>query len=191
MGFEWDTYGAAWDVRLSELADYRKIHGQCNAPKNYSENTKVGYWVGTQRRHYRLQRDGKRSQMTLARIQALESLTFEWKSSNCRGKGTPNKPSLTITRRVFARGPRMHQSMGKQQDKLKKLSALEVFAAIKSTPFSNPKNPTGMAKSTSPTSRVQPKSFSRLEAGETRFYESDLDDSPSDIVAKASLFTDR
>jgi hypothetical protein len=32
--------------------------------------------------------------MTLARTQALESLTFEGKSSIGQGKGTPKKPSL-------------------------------------------------------------------------------------------------
>jgi hypothetical protein len=31
--------------RLSELADYRKIHGHCNVPAKYSENTKLGNWV--------------------------------------------------------------------------------------------------------------------------------------------------
>jgi hypothetical protein len=27
LGFEWDCLGAAWGDRLSELVDYRKIHG--------------------------------------------------------------------------------------------------------------------------------------------------------------------
>jgi hypothetical protein len=31
-----------WEERLSELADYRKIHGHCNVPRKYSQNAKLG-----------------------------------------------------------------------------------------------------------------------------------------------------
>jgi hypothetical protein len=80
LGFEWewDSLGALWEDRLSELADYLKIHGHCNVPKRYSENVQLGSWVRTQRQEYRLRLKGKRSQMTLSRIQALESLGLEW-----------------------------------------------------------------------------------------------------------------
>jgi hypothetical protein len=87
LGFEWGEYVTAWEDRLSELADYRKIHGHCNVPHNYSENIKLANWVGTQRCQYRLHLEGKRSQMTLPRIHALESLCFDWKPSISRGKG--------------------------------------------------------------------------------------------------------
>jgi hypothetical protein len=81
LGFRWDCYVAAWEDRLSELADYHKIHGHCNVPKNYSENTQLGTWVTTQRTNYRLHLEGKKSTMMIAlRIQALESLGFEWES---------------------------------------------------------------------------------------------------------------
>jgi hypothetical protein len=45
LGFKWDRYGAPaiWEDRLSELADYRKIHGYCNVPQQYSKNSKLGY----------------------------------------------------------------------------------------------------------------------------------------------------
>jgi hypothetical protein len=88
MGFEWDRRPAPWEDRLSELAEYRKRYGNCNVPKKYSENKKLGNWVGTQRKQHRLHLNGKRSQMTLPRIQALESLGFEWNGrSTSRGKG--------------------------------------------------------------------------------------------------------
>jgi hypothetical protein len=80
LGFEWDSRGAAWADRLSELSDYRKIHGHCNVPNRYSGNTKLGTWVGGQRALYRLHLEGKTSSMTLSRIQALESLGFKWDS---------------------------------------------------------------------------------------------------------------
>jgi hypothetical protein len=44
LGFEWNSHRRLED-RLSELADYRKIHGHCNVPQNYSENTLGSNWV--------------------------------------------------------------------------------------------------------------------------------------------------
>jgi hypothetical protein len=73
-----DLPGPSWEARLSQLADYRKIHGHCNVPKGYSENAQLANWVRTQRYQYKLHREGKASQMTLSRIQELESLGFEW-----------------------------------------------------------------------------------------------------------------
>jgi hypothetical protein len=78
LGFEWGVC-VAWEDRLSELADYRKIHGHCNVPRSYSENTKLANWVGNQRIQYRLLLEGKKPFfMTTFRIQELESLGFEW-----------------------------------------------------------------------------------------------------------------
>jgi hypothetical protein len=81
LDFEWDCYGAAWKDHLSGLADYRKEHGHCNVPQKYSENLQLGRWVSAQRSQYRLHLEGKPSPMTTFRIQELESLSFEWKSS--------------------------------------------------------------------------------------------------------------
>jgi hypothetical protein len=53
LGFEWGYCVTAWEDRLSELADYRKIHGHCNVPNKYSENIKLGTWVANQRIQYR------------------------------------------------------------------------------------------------------------------------------------------
>jgi hypothetical protein len=80
LGFEWVICATSWEDRLSELADYRKIQGHCNVPYRYSENTKLGAWVGTQRSNYRFYQEGKKSFMTTFRIQELESLGFEWGS---------------------------------------------------------------------------------------------------------------
>jgi hypothetical protein len=80
VGFEWDIYAAAWGERLSELADYRKINGNCNVPQRYSKNPKLGTWVGTQRKQYKLHEEGNTSHLTLSRIEKLESFDFEWGS---------------------------------------------------------------------------------------------------------------
>jgi hypothetical protein len=86
---------SAWEDRLSELADYRKIHVHCNVPTSYSENNQLGIWVSNQRRDYNKHRQEKTSPtMTTYRIQALESLGFEWKPSTGRRKVEPKKPSI-------------------------------------------------------------------------------------------------
>jgi hypothetical protein len=80
LGFKWRLVSVtAWEERLSELADYRKIHGHCNIPQCYSENSKLGRWVDTQKTQYRLYLEGKKSHMKFSRIQELESLGFEWR----------------------------------------------------------------------------------------------------------------
>jgi hypothetical protein len=85
LGFEWGSRGATctstWEFRLSELANYIKVHGHCHVPQNYSENAKLGTWVDTQRHQYSLHLKGKTSHITLPRIQALEVLGFEWGST--------------------------------------------------------------------------------------------------------------
>jgi hypothetical protein len=71
----------AWEDQLSELVGYCKIHGHCNVPNRYSENPKLGWWVGTQRSNYKFYQEGKISSMTTFRIQKLESLGFDWDCS--------------------------------------------------------------------------------------------------------------
>jgi hypothetical protein len=93
LGFEWQIW-VSWEGRLSELADFSKIHGHCNVPCNYSENTKLANWVQTQRCQYRLHLDGNKSSMTTFRIHELEGLGFEWKCSISQGRGAPKKPNL-------------------------------------------------------------------------------------------------
>jgi hypothetical protein len=186
LGFEWVIYDTAWENRLSELADYRKIHGHCNVPANYSEKSKLGKWVGTQRTQYRLHLEGKTSSMTLSRIQELEGLGFEWKLSTSRRQGAPKKPSLDdeLTR--------VRERAMEPPELMQKIAAVEKSVAMKSTSLSKPKKkPTGMAKSTLTLSRVEPKKRKRVEAGDARFDETDLHGSPSELAAKPNLCSDR
>jgi hypothetical protein len=78
LDFDWGL--TAREDYFSELADYQKIHGHCNVPKSYSENTKLTDWVAAQRETYRLHLEGKTSPMTPFFIQELECLGFEWDS---------------------------------------------------------------------------------------------------------------
>jgi hypothetical protein len=93
LGFEWGSRGATytWEDRLSELADYCKLHGNCNVHKSYSENAKLGRWVSNQRYQHSLHLKGETSTITLPRIKALERLGFEWKPSSSRRRGITKK----------------------------------------------------------------------------------------------------
>ena len=78
LGFCWDTHEATWLDRLGELASFKKKHGHCSVPTNYSENPKLGTWVHHQRRQYKKFKEGKACHITQERIQALENLGFIW-----------------------------------------------------------------------------------------------------------------
>jgi hypothetical protein len=106
-----EVWFTAWEDHLSELADYCKIHGHCNVPKNYSENTTLAKWVQKQRSQYRLHEKGERSQITLPRIQALESLSFEWQPSTNQGKGIPRKLILDDDVRRVHKTPANHSEL--------------------------------------------------------------------------------
>jgi hypothetical protein len=150
LGFESGVCITVWEDRLSELADYHKIHGHCNVPRNYSEKTKLGCWVTNQKSQYRLHKEGKTSTMTLSRIQELESLGFEWKDRTGRTTRNPKKPSLddgmTRARDRAVEAPDHVQTMAQAQEDLSGREICRV--AITSTSPLSPKNPTGMAKST-------------------------------------------
>jgi hypothetical protein len=146
LGFDWRVCVAAWEDRLSELADYRKIQGHCNVPANCGENTKLAKWVANQRCQYRFHLKGKTSSMTLPRIHALESLSFEWQPSIGQGKGTPKKPSSNdASMRVRERAVEPPKHMLHKSRVSMKTISVETSAAIKSISLSNQKNATGMA----------------------------------------------
>jgi len=90
IGFVWDAShlflgivdNEAWDQRYGELIEYKRRHGNCNAPTHYKPNKELGYWVHTQRRQYRLLKEGKYSTMTDERISKLEKIGFSWDASH-------------------------------------------------------------------------------------------------------------
>jgi hypothetical protein len=86
LDFAWDAFDALWKQRLSELANYRDIHGHCNVPTNYRENKSLGTWVRTQKVQYQHKKLGNKSHMTDSRLQALEGLDFVWDASDALWK---------------------------------------------------------------------------------------------------------
>jgi hypothetical protein len=160
LAFEWDSQGTAWEERLSELADYRKIYGHCNVPRRNNEKTKLANWVQTQRSQYKMQQEGKKSFMTLSRIQALESLDFEWVLKE-RDAHIPNPEIGTLgfrmgqpghrLRRAFERtcersqNPRAQQKLQAGLLGRKSKDQLQVAPTRKDIAFAHPRNP-GVAK---------------------------------------------
>jgi hypothetical protein len=82
IGFDWGTtttdLESIWSARFQQLCEYKIQIGHCLVPYLYSANPKLGRWVSTQRRTYRLYQEGKTSAMTEERIRALESIDFDW-----------------------------------------------------------------------------------------------------------------
>jgi len=81
LDFQWfirTNPKAMWNTRLKELSDYKLEHGDCLVPQRYAENTKLGIWVNTQRRHYKLLKECKKSCMTEERLKKLEDIGFNW-----------------------------------------------------------------------------------------------------------------
>jgi hypothetical protein len=78
LSFVWDSHGAAFEERLKELEEYKMIHKHCNVPSNYKVNSSLASWVKCQRRQWRLFQEGKECNITLQRIQQLESMGFQF-----------------------------------------------------------------------------------------------------------------
>lgn len=51
-------------ARFSELMEFKENHGHCIVPASYAANQKLSNWVQTQKRQYKLMKEGKKSQMT-------------------------------------------------------------------------------------------------------------------------------
>jgi hypothetical protein len=67
-----------WQYHFSKLKAYFGKKGNCEVPARYDDDAKLGHWVMTQRRQYHLMKSGKRSRITQARIDQLNTLNFKW-----------------------------------------------------------------------------------------------------------------
>ncbi|CAJ1945912.1 unnamed protein product [Cylindrotheca closterium] len=78
VGFVWDSHAATWEQRLNELAEYKKEHGDCRVPSTYPQNPQLAMWVKSQRRQFKLYREGLNSNLSEERLQSLNELGFTW-----------------------------------------------------------------------------------------------------------------
>ena len=74
IGFQWNPIEDAWEQMFAALADYRKIHGDCNVPFEWRNNPSLARWCYTQRGSY------KKGLLSPERIKRLEDLGFVWDS---------------------------------------------------------------------------------------------------------------
>lgn len=74
IGFVWNLKDdpIPWQQSFDELVLYKKEHGNCNVPRDYSKNKKFGQWVVTQRTRY------KKGRMPICQIEQLNSIEFSW-----------------------------------------------------------------------------------------------------------------
>jgi len=79
IGFVWNTDAEAWEANLTDLVKYEEEHGDCIVPRRYKPNKQLGNWVAMQRKQYRLRQEGKKTQITEARIVKLEGIGFKWR----------------------------------------------------------------------------------------------------------------
>eukprot|EP00550_Attheya_septentrionalis_P007099 CAMPEP_0198282630 /NCGR_PEP_ID=MMETSP1449-20131203/2417_1 /TAXON_ID=420275 /ORGANISM="Attheya septentrionalis, Strain CCMP2084" /LENGTH=443 /DNA_ID=CAMNT_0043978963 /DNA_START=224 /DNA_END=1555 /DNA_ORIENTATION=+ len=71
-----------WEQRFQELVDFKKINGHTIVSTNSGP---LGTWVASQRREYRLLKEGKKSGLTSDRREKLESIGFTFKCPTNRG----------------------------------------------------------------------------------------------------------
>ncbi len=72
---------AEWKVAFDKLLEYYKAHGNYNVPYAWSENPKLGRWVGWQRFLK------KQNKLHPKRVEKLNEIGFNWNFENM----TPNK----------------------------------------------------------------------------------------------------
>lgn len=78
INFDWNPSDTNWNVRVKELIEYKKKHGNCLVPANYKDNPSLGRWVSTQRKYYKLWRQKKPSRISSERVNQLTSIGFVW-----------------------------------------------------------------------------------------------------------------
>jgi hypothetical protein len=67
-----------WLQMFDRLATYKATHSNCNVPKRYTQDAKLGHWVHYQRTMYKV------NKLAEERIELLEDIGFVWKErSNC------------------------------------------------------------------------------------------------------------
>merc|ERR1711957_336922 len=79
---------STWEIRFSELTDYKRKHGNCNVPDEYPLNPELELWVKHHRFLYKLGCQNKHPLFMNSRSYTkLNELGFSWSiESNCVDK---------------------------------------------------------------------------------------------------------
>jgi len=78
IGFDWNPWNTKWRMRVNELLEYKSQHGNCSVPVQYPKNPKLGRWVSTQRKYYKLYKEGKPTRISKEKIEELADAGFIW-----------------------------------------------------------------------------------------------------------------
>jgi hypothetical protein len=75
-----------WDDMLKRLLKFIGKTGHCLVPNRYPEDPRLGSWVSTQRRQYKVYSSGpkKSTSMTAERVSRLEEIGFQWSTKDPR-----------------------------------------------------------------------------------------------------------
>jgi hypothetical protein len=92
-------YDAQFEARCAELEEFKVEHGDCLVPALYSENTKLGSWVRTQRRwKKRLDRGEENPGITQDRVDRLADMGMVWEVNRVsRSHGESNWRAVCST----------------------------------------------------------------------------------------------
>ena len=72
--------GRSWYQRYQELVLFQNEYGHCCVPVNWHQNPRLAQWVKRQRSQFKLRQEGRHSNMSDSRIEALDVLNFVWDS---------------------------------------------------------------------------------------------------------------
>ncbi len=78
IDFDWSPRETNWNARIQELIEYKAKYGDCLVPVQYEDNPRLGRWVSTQRKYYKLYLNGNTSRITKEKIKQLTSIGFVW-----------------------------------------------------------------------------------------------------------------
>ncbi len=79
LGFVWEpARKRSWSEKYAALVEYKRVHGDCNVPCDWSGNPRLGTWISIQR----LAR--KENRLEQGRIEQLDRLGFVWNCHECQ-----------------------------------------------------------------------------------------------------------
>jgi hypothetical protein len=93
LGFVWNALEMAWNLHLNSFKRFREEYGHSIVPLNHPKYPKLYSWIREQRYKYSLMKQGKKSNMTPARVKVLDSIGFCW--DICEARWSLNLQELT------------------------------------------------------------------------------------------------
>jgi hypothetical protein len=93
IGFTWDLKEQAWDKWYGQLQTYKNTHGNCNVPRDRSENKPLGSWASKQRQQKtKFDNGDHKAKIAPERISRLNAIGFVWDA----GVGRALRPAAEV-----------------------------------------------------------------------------------------------